>query len=124
MIMSQDFKFNFFDEPNAALGNEGNRNHHATPANARNVCFCWPDGRMKFINYAYLISGEYVPESGTIVLRFSTELVELNGSHLLPLFNELMQHLPKLVKCSDARYNATLQESETVINDIIITNNS
>ena len=89
----------------------------------RNVCFVWPDGRRKFLNYGHLDSGEINVEQDTIHLFFRAESVELIGLRLLPLFEAFMDHKPKFVYCDDARYNE-LSTDETIINEILITERS
>jgi len=84
-----------------------------------NVCFVWPDGRRKFMEYSRLDSGEINPDNDIVRLMFGTETVELTGIGLLPLFKSLMAHGRKFVYCDDARYNS-LSNDEPIVNEIII----
>lgn len=120
--MSQDFKLKFDEmregKPTDIEG--GNENRSAdlfdTPSNVRNLCFEWPDGRMKFINYAYLISGE-LNSDNEIDLTFSTEKLKIVGKNLSLLFNQLTLHQIKLIKISESRYEF-LSESHTLITSV------
>ena len=78
----------------------------------RNLCLVWPDGNRKFYNYAYLISGEFLAGENVIRLIFSSETVILEGSYLLQLFAELLEHVPKEINCTEDRY-AALAEADT-----------
>ncbi len=80
----------------------------------------WPDGRKMFLNYAYLVSCEYVPAKKSIVLAFTTHQVTLNGIRLDTLFDELMEQLPKVIACKDERYNSLQSEAQAVVNEIQI----
>jgi len=115
--MSQDFKFNFKGGEEKSQSNENNNSHYSQPGNVRNLCFEWPDGRKKFLNYAYLISGEYNYEDQTINLIFSTESILISGSNLGPIFESIFQHMPKILKCTSDRYSS-LSTEESVINSI------
>ncbi len=66
-----------FDKLNKGNGGQGTvppdlsmdeTENYATPSQVRNLCFVQPDGKRLFLNYAYLVSGEYSPETNTIVL--------------------------------------------------------
>lgn len=90
---------------------------------ARNVCFALLDGRKMFLNYAYLVSGEYLPQQNRIVLAFTSHAVTLIGLWLDDLYYAFMYHLAKHVRCVDARYNATANDGESIVNEIIIVSN-
>jgi hypothetical protein len=126
--MNRDFLSNF-ERPNQDKGDEQTTSDNSEELREaeygdgdyiRNVCFVWPDGRRKFLNYGRLDSGEINEEQDTINLFFRPENVELVGLRLLPLFEAFIDHKPKFVYCDDARYNE-LSTDETIINEIIIT---
>jgi hypothetical protein len=94
--------------------------NYATPSQTRNLCFVQPDGKRLFLNYAYLVSGEYVPETNTIKLVYTTHEITLKGNNLNGLFGELMHQLTKLIVCQDKRYSAIDDSSDSVINDLQI----
>jgi len=127
--MSLNFKNNFdeFRERNAEYGKAATEakpvETFAAPSLVRNICFIWPDGKKKFLNYAYLISGEYLPEESAISLIFTSDTITIKGFKLEGLFDDLIQHLPSFISCSDPRYNETLAEPEIIINDIAVTKN-
>lgn len=87
-------------------------------SHARNLCFVWPDGRRKFLNYSYLVSGEYSPDASSITLAFTTDVFVLKGVNLESLFYEIMDHLAKQVICTDARYNVIEEDQKFVVNEI------
>lgn len=89
----------------------------------RNVCFVLLDGNRMFLNYAYLVSGQYIAEEGRIVLSWTTHMVSLAGICLEPLYYEFMQHIPRQVICQQERYNPTQKNGKPVINVIIIRKN-
>jgi hypothetical protein len=91
-----------------------------TGSNVRNVCFAWPDGRKLFLNYSYLVSGEYIPDQAAIVLAFTTHTISLKGVMLESLFDDLLAYIPKVISCTDARYNALAGEKEIVVNEICV----
>lgn len=90
---------------------------------ARNVCFLWPDGKRFFLNYNYLVSGEYLPEENNITLTWTTHVVTLNGYRLELLFSELMLHLPREIVCIDTRYNQVVDSGKSVVNVISVLEN-
>lgn len=87
-------------------------------SNARNVCFVQQNGRRLFLNYAYLISGEYVPESNIITLTFTTHIVILKGNLLEQVYESLLFHLPKLIQAEFKRYESI--SSNAAVHEIII----
>ncbi|MBB3969299.1 hypothetical protein [Mucilaginibacter phyllosphaerae] len=124
--MSQNFKLKFdeMQESNPATASDNNTSGndlYDTPGHVRNLCFVWPDGRMKFLNYAYLISGDYTPDHNTLTLIYTTHLVIIKGSKLLPLYNLLLTHSPRKIICTDERYKLSLNEHQTIIECIEIT---
>ncbi|MCR8561043.1 hypothetical protein KXD93_25525 [Mucilaginibacter sp. BJC16-A38] len=124
--MSQNFKLKFDEMRESKPTGEtesaqsGIHESFSNPGNVRNLCFVWPDGRMKFLNYAYLISAEYRPNDGTIVMVYTTDTVMMVGSGLRELFLKFLSHLPMKVECADPRYNLTDEHDSCIINDINI----
>lgn len=121
--MSHGFKLRFDEmregDPTASeqiRPNETDANYQ-TPGHARNVCFVWSNGKRLFLNYAYLISGEFNPneEKNQIVLNFSSHKVLLSGYNLEPLYSSLLDHLPRLISEMDSRYAFSKEYSEGVI---------
>jgi hypothetical protein len=102
--MSRDFKFNFDQIRETHL--EKKDDSHAGESHVRNVCFEQTDGKIIFLNYAYLVSGEYLPDENMIVLYFTSHTVTLKGVGLAALYQDFFTHTPKHIACSDERYNA------------------
>lgn len=130
--MSQGFSFKYDqmrqsdpthqDQPTSKPDKVGE--FYPSHSHVRNVCFVMLDGRMKFLNYAYLVSGECLPDGSHIALAFTSDVVSLNGLRLKPLFFQFMQHLPQIVTCMEARYNTLADKDKPIVNaiEIISTN--
>ena len=93
----------------------------STPGHVRNLCFVQPDGKRLFLNYAYLVSGEYKPEENIVVLTYTTHEITLKGRSLTDLYNSLMAHMLKQVVAIDKRYEATKETTEPIVFEIAIT---
>lgn len=96
--------------------------YYPSYGNVRNICFCWPDGRKMFLNYAYLITVEYEASDNRITLVFSTHSVRLQGINLQPVFFKLMSQLVRLLQCVDSRYNA-IEPDRAIVNSIEVSAN-
>ena len=124
--MSQDFKLNFDDSrAGKQTGQEtgdaqGESALYDTPGNVRNLCFVWPDGRMKFMNYAYLVSGNYDSNNGEILLEFPESDITIKGGFLFDLFYELMENRRKIISITETRYT-DLNNNSAFISEIIET---
>ncbi len=94
--------------------------NYDTPGHVRNLCFVWPDGRMKFMNYAYLISGDYNAEECSITLLFTNYKIVISGINLKGLFIDLVIHNPKIISCNNLRYADIIQEECVNIYEIVI----
>lgn len=81
----------------------------------RNVSFVLPDGKRLFLNYSYLISGEYVPEDGEIKLTFTTHLVTIKGNNLDSFYEGLMAQVPKEISVTDKRYIKTKNDTDPIV---------
>jgi hypothetical protein len=95
-------------------------NHYPDEGHGRNLCFGWPDGKHIFLNYAYLVSGEFMPESETIKLFFTTHEATMQGAKLEGLFFEIMEQKIKVIDCIDERYEAVSNEAEPRVYTITI----
>ncbi len=98
--------------------NNGILNFEQNDTAVKNVCFVLLDGKHIFLNYNYLIAGEFFPEDNKIVLRFTTNEVTLQGQNLEKLYFDLMQHLPKLIEASDDRYSGISKDNSSIITEI------
>lgn len=101
--MSRDFKFKFDQMRENHL--EKKDETYSGESHVRNICFEQTDGKIIFLNYAYLVSGEYVPDENTIVLYFTSHTVTLKGVGLAALYQDFFTHTTKHITCSDERYN-------------------
>lgn len=83
----------------------GNGMFHAL-GYARNLCLVWPDGKRLFLNYAYLLAGEFKvgEEKNEIKLSFSSHTIILRGYGLESLFMALLDHLPRMIIAIEERY--------------------
>lgn len=95
---------------------------YASVGHTRNVCLVWPDGRRAFLNYAYLVAGEYEPndEKNMIRLSFSSHSVTLQGYSLEPLFMALLDHLPRIITAIDPRYVLDEDRESSVVINIVL----
>ena len=116
--MSHDFKFKI-DE---LRENDPTKQQqtYAGESHVRNVCFVQTDGKMLFLNYGYLVSGEYLPNESAIVLNFTSHTISLKGTKLETLYQDFFSHVPRFITCTDERYNE-VEERMCVINEILIT---
>lgn len=95
---------------------------HDADSSVRNLCLIWDDGRRAFFNYAYLVAGEFEPnsENNLIRLSFSSHNVALHGYGLERLFMELLDHSPRLILVVDARYTFQNSDNKPVVTAITI----
>lgn len=108
--MAHELKFNYSksQEDNQMQDDE----KYPGASNVRNVCFVQPDGSMLFLNYGYLISGEYIPEESQIGLYFTSHSITLRGTKLQELFKLFLEQKPKTVYSELDRFKE-LSETET-----------
>ncbi len=127
--MSLDFKLHYDrlregdpTKPEAAATTNEEGSFYDAPNHARNLCLIWPDGKRKFLNYAYLVGGEFTAdgERNVITLNFSAYLVTLKGYSLEALFDAILDQLPRRIVQVDARYMHRENEREIVIIDIAV----
>lgn len=81
--------------------------NYPTTGDVRNLCFVQPDGKRQFLNYAYLISGEYDPEASEITLTYTTHIVTVKGYDLNEIYEALMGQVVKKIVAVDERYRST-----------------
>jgi hypothetical protein len=113
--MSHGFKLRFDEmresDPTNSDSSKQDENElfYQSSGHARNVCFVWANEKRLFLNYAYLVSGEFNPneEKNLITLTFSSHTISLHGYNLETLFTSLMEHLPRLITETDSRCNSS-----------------
>jgi hypothetical protein len=91
------------------------------PGNNRNIRFAWPDGRMKFYSYAYLVSCEVdVKEDiNSIAIEFTSDMVTLKGYKLRDLFLALFNQMPCVITQVDPRYVSSVEDVYIVIEILV-----
>lgn len=89
-----------------------------TVSSVRNVCFIETNGKETFLNYSYLVSGEFSPDESCITLVFTTHTVKLKGSRLKELHESFMNHQPKKLCAIAKRYAETLKTDKAIISEI------
>lgn len=94
--------------------------NYPTAGNVRNVCFVMPDGKMIFLNYAYLVAGEYNSEDSTITLSFTSHMVSLRGYNLESIYVDLMFQLCKQVNYIDERYETIEGKGHAIVTNILV----
>lgn len=127
--MSQDFKLKFDGMRNnnpaapedSSLGDEvGENEFYPTSGNSRNLCFAWADGKLMFLNYAYLVSGEFISETNILSLTFTTHKVTIEGSNLVELFKNLANQSMRKLECANERYAPINTQAKFIIKTIIV----
>jgi hypothetical protein len=103
--------------------NSESENHfYEKHGNIRNVCFVWPGGKKRFLNYSYLVSAELNvdDETNTIILFFTSHTVTLRGYNLTILFDKLNLQIPETIVAIEARYGANSENQEFTVIEITI----
>lgn len=127
--MSQSFKFKYDQmresnptEQGVPAENQSKalEDFYLEESHTRNICFVWRDGKRMFVNYSYLVSGEYLPDEKAITLTFTSHTFIMKGVNLEGLFYDIMRHLIKQVVCVDARYNLIGENERFTVNEIEI----
>jgi len=91
-----------------------------TAGHARNICFVQADGSMTFLNYAYLVSGQYNPETSVITLGFTTHTVSLNGYDLGELYVKLQNQQIRRITATGSRYSQQEAVNQLFIKEIVV----
>lgn len=106
------------DEQGQSLSTD--KEHYPSYGNVRNLCFIWPNGRMLFLNYSYLIAAESNTVFSEMNLIFSTHIVTLKGFNLQMMFFDLMDQRLRLITCIEERYLSLQPEGAAVICEIFV----
>lgn len=126
--MSHGFKLRFDEmkegDPTNSETSKQDENEffYQSSGHARNICFVWSNEKRLFLNYAYLVAGEFNPneEKNIITLTFSSHIVSLSGYNLESLYNSLLDHLPRFIVVTDARYALNLDNKEVIVIEITV----
>lgn len=114
--MSHDFKNrlnDYLSSDPTKKDDETLKSDAYSESGVRNVRFVLLDGQHIFLNYNYLVAGEFFSEDKKIVLHFTTHIITLQGYNLERLYLDLMMHLPKTIIAINDRYSS-LTTSPTV----------
>ena len=122
--MNQDFSTRYGmmrdNDPTQQQENDGAvQDRYATQSHARNVVFVLRDGRRLFLNYSYLVCTEQ-QDNENLLLHFTTHTIQLSGKRLDALFMDLVNHLPRIIGCTEPRYDL-LADGLPLVHEIIIT---
>jgi hypothetical protein len=112
--MSLNYSFN----KRETLSEKKSLTYYDTYGHARNVCFVQASGTTLFLNYTYLISGEFSPEEDTITITFTTHIVTLQGHNLGPVCDSLAVQSLQHITTVDERYAATEEETASYVTHI------
>ena len=121
--MSLKYKFDKLNENKEQEGDASPSDDiekYEVPSHTRALSFIDTSGNHYFLNYAYLVSGEYKPSDNAITLFFTSHSVTIKGANLEGLFNELIDNRIKQVKTVDKRYASALIDTEPIVTDIQI----
>lgn len=128
--MSQEFNLRYNDIQPDSKADDNTQpkqsecvTYYETEGHARNVCFVLENGDRIFLNYAYLISGEYEHENGMVKLTFTTHFVSIFGSNLLDLCWSISCNLPMQIQMDDHRYKLLSTSNSLKISRIEVVNN-
>lgn len=91
-----------------------------TAGHARNICFVQESGVMTFLNYAYLISGQYNPETSVITLGFTTHLVVIKGCGIDSVFAAIIESKARKIIQINNRYLEIQNARIEIISEIEI----
>lgn len=108
------------DESNGHDSTSENIVLHETECNVRNICFIQCDGKRIFLNYAYLISGDYFPDENKIILTFTTHTITLKGQLLNFLFEGFINQKFQQITSIDLRYALVGKIEESFVTEIHI----
>ena len=123
--MSLSFKNNLEEmrennpaDEQALKANYNASEYYETPGHVRNICFVWPDGSMKSMNYAFLLKGEYFSNDGSITLIFTSAKIILKGYNLIYIFKDIHSHSVKELTILDARYES-ITDNKIQVSEIL-----
>ena len=125
--MIQDFRSRFGmmrdNDPTGQQQDDTVKERYPAQSHARNLVFVLQDGRRVFLNYSYLVCTEELPDTGSLLLHFTTHTVTLAGKGLDALFIDLVGHIPRIIACTEPRYDL-LAEGQPVVHEITVAANA
>lgn len=88
----------------------------------RNLSIVLLGGEKQFFNYSDLTHGIYSPSQSTLTLHFrGATSVAIKGRNLDLLYEKLLYQIPRQITCIDKRYDATKDNNEIIVHEIIVT---
>lgn len=127
MTQDRDYKLKFDkmreNNPASEPPDADSSEKYPSGSSTRNVLFVLTNGDEEFLNYSYLVHTKFKKNEDCIILSFTTHTVTIKGVNLKDLFQELFEHVPKVISCTDERYNALQEEAGTIVNGIEIVTN-
>lgn len=119
--MSQDFRNRFGmmqdNDPTGQQQDDTVKERYPAQSHARNLVFVLQDGRRVFLNYSYLVCTEEQPDTDSLLLHFTTHTVTLTGKGLDALFLDLSTHTPRIIACTEPRYEL-LTDGQAIVHQI------
>lgn len=92
--------------------------YHRGESHARNLALVMDSGERLFLAYAYLVSGTFAPDAGTVTLTFTTHTVNLRGRNLSALFDALAAHTPARITALKERYAGMDEDTGPLVTQI------
>lgn len=122
--MSQDFKLKFDEYKNndpSEKKDRDNSDQSPSGSNIRNLAFVWPDGKMQFFNYSYIIT--CILNDKNIEIEFSSHNVKISGQKLNQLFNMIMNQSIRVITIYEERYGELYESEKFHVQDVEINAN-
>ena len=111
-----------FDDPEATKNPLSGDKSYSTSSHTRALNLIWPDGKMHFVSYPYLLRGTYDPEENEITLICTDCKVIIKGIKLQKLYLDIMGHFVDKIVCIEERYTGILEQDQFTVTDIQILN--
>lgn len=121
--MSLKFKFDQLGDNKNQEGDSARSEdieRYESEAQTRALTLIDTSGNHYFLNYSYLVSGEYKPNESVITLFFTSHTVTIKGTNLESLFEELLSNAIKKIACTDKRYASTKAEGEVFVSEMSV----
>ena len=128
--MALKFKYNDLNKGKKEPGNENDApeektiERYNTEGSTRTLCFIQADDKSIFLNYSYLVSGEFDPNESAIKLTYTSHLITIKGSNLDSLYEEIMYQIARIISVTDKRYAETVDGEKPVITEVSIVKNA
>lgn len=108
------------EDPPKAESRDNGIERYDEPGHIRNICFVLADGEEQFFSYNDLALGKFSPNDSQIELRFPFGNVQIKGSNLKVLFNDLCDQRVKTLSTTIDRYASMDSGEDCIITEILI----